>query len=419
MIIQLDNSYKISFKGKGAAVNGVDFTVLDGFYEVLRAYGWGELYASGIDLNESLMKPAGITDTSVLLNLQESWINDTFYFCVGMDTDRQIWVPSSIISGYPDPRIASYKKLALAIKLGVFASANDFELLGKDIMNYLRAHYCIDQPDGIISIYGNQWMTTEDYNSLDTKRKCYQGLAFTSEKATIPASASATNFITTTVNFTKPKVVSNDVEDTVLGAIADTISVIIGSSMNALPQGTVSSTSACWYFIPTCYAWKNGNVVAYSKSSRVAVGTKLFSTSDLTTVKGTITGVIPAVDSTPASVSVTESSDNTVATYTRDASLDVAGDVLEDSTELEQKLNVTFDGNILKSIRVKTAFLEATQLNITYRFRNKRPGMTSAYTEVINYAYENIALKQRITELEEVVRNLDTTIRNLNEANNE
>lgn len=397
MVIQLDRCYKITFRNEADGA-GANFSLLDGFYEVVRCYGWNELMGAGIDLQENLLDHAGITDSTALRSLKQNWANDSFYLCIGMDEDRQIWVPSSIIKGYPEPRIGSYKKLGLVLDLGVFANQDDFATLGKDIMNYLRSNYGIDRPDATVTVYGNQWLTVDEYENTDLVRKSLQGLAYTTQRVLIDPSEELKE---TVVTFTKPSIVG--IGTVIEGAISDSIKVTYGLDLANIPEGeamnlsdmdqaTINETGMQWgynnqqilstntdierenninfngcvlsgillytKFTRSAYKWRCGDSVIYTIRLAPSGTVQIFSDSTLT---APITGYTISCDNVNKTLTLTK--DNVTSVYKFD------------------------DSN-------KTA------VDITYRFRNAKVGTPSSYSQALKYAYENIELKRKIETLE-------------------
>ena len=403
MVIQLDRCYKITFKNREEGA-GANFTLLDGFYEVVRSYGWNELMGARIDLQENLLDHAGITDTTLIRTLQTNWVNDAFYYCIGMDRDRQIWVPESIIKGYPEPRIGSYKKLGLVLDLGVFANSEDFSTLGKDIMKYLKSNYGIDRPDATVTVYGNQWMTVEDYENTDLRRKVIQGLAYTNQSVLVRPS---NDFVVTRVAFDTPVIIAKENEEIQPGAISESINVTYGIDMVTIPESS-DDTINRWFYIDEpeegvdddvleentqiettlndnftakvlshirlstrlkkeSYAWvdNNGNHV-YTKQLEPASGTAVY------------------IDST-----CVNTIDQSVGTYNGPTSSEEATIIVGSGVNAK---TYTFDKDV-----------NYIKVDIGYRCRNTKVGIESPYSQAIKYAYENMALRQKIAALEEYI----------------
>lgn len=396
MVIQLDRCYRILFKTTDDGA-GADFSVLNGFYEVVRSYGWNELNGAGVDLQKNLLDLAGIVDSSALRTLQQNWTNDAFYYCIGMDQDRQVWVPESIIKGYPDPRIGSYKKLGLVLELGVFANAEDFSTMGEELVEHLKSNYGIEAPKGTVTVYGNQWLTNQDFEAMDVKRKSLQGLVHVKQTASIPASDS---LITTVITFDTPVILSKENEEIIRGAISDSISILYGLDFGNIPSGSVDSTTPCWYytdddilannteieqalninfnavvlgairvkskFQKTFYAWNLADKTVYTEDLNPVVGDRFFSDYNLINDAGVISAVTMNETDTSRVDSFADSS-STPIVYTKNDSVN------------------------------------ATSIRISYRCRNSKVLYKSPLSEAIHYAYENIRLRQRIAALEELV----------------
>ena len=396
MVIQLDRSYKITFRNSEEGA-GADFSLLDGFYEVVRSYGWNELMSARIDLQKYLLDHAGITDTTLIRTLQTNWVNDAFYYCIGMDQDRQIWVPESIIKGYPEPRIGSYKKLGLVLDLGVFANSDDFSTLGKDIMKYLKANYGIDRPDGTVMVYGNQWMTVDDYENTDLRRKTIQGLAFTSQTVLIRPSDA---FTETYVEFTRPVILSKEEEEIQVGAVSESINITYGFDMKTIPESNEDDIDR-WYYTEDDILVDNTNIEAALNSdftarilSHIRLVTKLkkesykwvasdgnvLYTKQITPVVG---GVL-YIDET-----CNNAIPQTVATYNA-------------PTSTHEATVIIGSGPTAKTYMFDKA-ANYIKVDIGYRCRNTRVAINSPYSQAIKYAYENMALRQKIAALEEYI----------------
>lgn len=407
MVIQLDRSYKICFKTEEDGA-GADFSILDGFYEVVRSYGWNELNASGIDLQESLLDLAGIVDKTAIRSLQQNWVNDAFYYCIGMDQDRQIWVPESIIKGYPDPRIGSYKKLMLTIDLGVFANPEDFSTMGKEIMNYLRSNYGIDRPDGIVAAYNNQWMTVDEYEATDSNRQGAQGLVYVTSQTVIPVgdhTAPENEFI---LYFTDPPAgveipanvrylgkpfIDNALAEPVIGAFSDTLRISYGDGFEDIQKGNYNSTEPCWYF-------DNEDIIG----DNVAIERELN-----ITFSGSVLKSIKLRSNFKKPFYVWKASEGKLL-FTKDAAPEAGDTVYSDRTLLNDAGTISSYDTVTNTIVVNEEsypyYTAANQILITvgYRCRNLRPSKTySAYSDAIRYAYQNLNLKKRITALEELL----------------
>lgn len=396
MVIQLDRSYKITFRNSEEGA-GADFSLLDGFYEVVRSYGWNELMGARIDLQKYLLDHAGITDTTLIRTLQTKWVNDAFYYCIGMDQDRQIWVPESIIKGYPEPRIGSYKKLGLVLDLGVFANSDDFSTLGKDIMKYLKSNYGIDRPDATVMVYGNQWMTVEDFENTDLRRKAIQGLAYTTQSELIRPSE---DFTETRVEFTRPVILSKKGESIQIGAISESIHVTYGFDMKSIPESNNEDID-CWYYDNDDILVENTEIEASLNSdftatvlSHVRLRTKLKKESyKWVASDGNVLytrQITPVVD---GALYIDETCTNvipqTVAVY-------------NGPTSTTEATVIIGNGPTAKTYMFDKA-ANYIKVDIGYRCRNTRVGIESPYSQAIKYAYENMALRQRIAALEEYI----------------
>ena len=393
MVIQLDRCYKITFKTNTEGA-GANFSLLDGFYEVVRSYGWNELMGARIDLQKNLLDHAGITDTTLIRTLQANWVNDAFYYCIGMDQDRQIWVPESIIKGYPEPRIGSYKKLGLVLDLGVFANSDDFSTLGKDIMKYLKSNYGIDRPDATLMVYGNQWMTVEDYNNTDLRRKVIQGLAYTNQSVLVRPSD---DFEETRVEFETPVIISKETEEIQPGAISESINVTYGIDMTTIPESNDDTINRWFFADPDDVLLENTRIETTLNDnftakvlSHIRLSTKLKKDSyawvDSNGNRVYTKKIAPPVN-TPVYIDSTcvNALDQTVGTYTGPTSSSEATIIINTKT-------YTFDK--------ETNYIK---VDIGYRCRNTRVGIESPYSQAIKYAYENMALRQRIAALEEYI----------------
>lgn len=394
MVIQLDRCYKITFKTNTEGA-GANFSLLDGFYEVVRSYGWNELMGARIDLQKNLLDHAGITDTTLIRTLQANWVNDAFYYCIGMDQDRQIWVPESIIKGYPEPRIGSYKKLGLVLDLGVFANSDDFSTLGKDIMKYLKSNYGIDRPDATLMVYGNQWMTVEDYNNTDLRRKVIQGLAYTSQSVLVRPSD---DFEETRVEFETPVIISKETEEIQPGAISESINVTYGIDMTTIPESNDDTINRWFFADPDDVLLENTRIETTLNDnftakvlSHIRLSTKLKKDSYAwvdSNGNRVYTKKIAPPANTPVYIDSTcvNALDQTVGTYTGPTSSS------SEATIIINTKTYTFDK--------ETNYIK---VDIGYRCRNTRVGIESPYSQAIKYAYENMALRQRIAALEEYI----------------
>ena len=406
MVIQLDRCYKISFKREEDGA-GANFSILDGFYEVVRSYGWNELNGAGINLQESLLDHAGITDSAVLRSLKQNWANDCFYLCIGMDADRQIWVPSSIIKGYPDPRIGSYKKLGLVLDLGVFANQDDFATLGKDIMNYLRSNYGIDRPDATVAVYGNQWMTVSEYENTDLVRKNLQGLAYTTQRVFINPSET---LIETPIEFTAP-ILAGSTDTVIPGAISDSIKVTYGLDLADIPQGEAMNLNNIdpvdLPHINMQWAYSNEHIIAeytmieasvnWTFAAKVLNGILLYTKFTRSAYKWRCgESVIYTARLIPSENPVVYNDSNLTAEIDATVTYNGAANQL---TVVRNDVTSVYEFDPSNKVAV----------DITYRFRNLKVRTESPYSQAYKYAYENAELKHKISALEEHIQTLTQT----------
>ena len=424
MVIQLDRSYKINFKTEEDGA-GADFSVLDGFYEVVRSYGWNELNASGIDLQESLLDHAGIADKTAIRTLQQNWANDAFYYCIGMDKDRQIWVPESIIKGYPDPRIGSYKKLMLTIDLGVFANPEDFSTMGKEIMNYLRSNYGIDRPDGIVAAYGNQWMTVKEYEETDSRRQAGQGLVYVQTQTAIPAGDHTGDEyilvfndppngeeIPENVRYLGAPPVSDPTQIAIVGAFSDTIRISY-DGFEYIPYVANSGNNPdepCWYYNDTTLSPNNNN-------GDVLINNYTIETALNKQFTGTVLHRIRLKPNFTKPFYVWKNGDGGLI-FTKSNNPKDGDGAFSDRTLLneigviesftDQSVTVTLSSS--NSDVVYNYYTAANQVLITigYRCRQINKKTRSSYSDALNYAYANLELKQRIAALEEMLTQQNT-----------
>lgn len=404
MVIQLDRSYKITFKTEEDGA-GADFSILDGFYEVVRSYGWNELNASGIDLQEMLLDHAGIVDKTAIRTLQQNWANDAFYYCIGMDQDRQIWVPESIIKGYPDPRIGSYKKLMLTIDLGVFANPEDFSTMGREIMNYLRSNYGIDRPDGVVAAYDTQWMTVKEYEDTDSNRQGAQGLIYVNNQTVIPCGdhidspfvlvfdekPNGGSEIPPNYRYLGKPVPDAPGIDPIVGAFSETIRISYGDGFEDIKQGKYDDTEPCWYFEDEDVLSANAEIE--SALNRSFTGTVLKQIR----LKSNFKKPFYVWQSETGAILFTNSRTPAVGdlVYTDRTLLNEAGSISAVTTSAIKVNDVDY-----------SYYTAANQIYITvgYRCRNvKTINHSSSYSDAIRYAYQNIKLKQRIAALEEML----------------
>ena len=403
MVIQLDRCYKITFKNSEEGA-GANFSLLDGFYEVVRSYGWNELMGARIDLQENLLDHAGITDTTLIRTLQTNWVNDAFYYCIGMDRDRQIWVPESIIKGYPEPRIGSYKKLGLVLDLGVFANSEDFSTLGKDIMKYLKSNYGIDRPDATVTVYGNQWMTVEDYENTDLRRKVIQGLAYTNQSVLVRPS---NDFVVTRVAFETPVIIAKENEEIQPGAISESINVTYGIDMATIPE-SADDTINRWFFVDDPEEGADDDVLEENTAiettlnenftakvlSHIRLSTRLKKESYAwvdSNGNHVYTKQIEPTSGTAVYIDSTcmNTIDQGVGTYNGPTSSEEATIIVGSGVNAK---TYTFDKDV-----------NYIKVDIGYRCRNTKVGIESPYSQAIKYAYENMALRQKIAALEEYI----------------
>ena len=404
MVIQLDRCYKINFKNREEG-GGANFSLLDGFYEVVRSYGWNELMGSGIDLQKNLLDHAGISDTTAIRTLQVNWINDAFYLCIGMDKDRQIWVPESIIKGYPEPRIGSYKKLGLVLDLGVFANKSDFETLGKDIMDYLRVNYGIDRPDATVMIYGNEWMTVKDYEDTDLQRKHIQGKAFSHIKLHIRPSE---NLTSTVVNFNDPAIVISDGEELQPGAYSNSINIVYDTDIKRIPEGSESLEDQCWFYVADDIDTEATTIERTSESGLTAVILKSISIKTkfmapsykwISERRNAIyTDVLSPT--TESSIYSSELCDTSSLISNR-----IIAGVTQNSSEAEASMSISTinaNGETVGDPEVYTFDTESNyvEVDVGYRCRNTGVKAENSYSLALKYAYENKELKRRIAALE-------------------
>jgi hypothetical protein len=152
------------------------FNQLNGIYFVERALVHADIINEEIDLYVDLYEKVGLAEAELHAQL-DNYMNGVYYKLVSPEDGSFIWMPESLMVGYPDANVAMYKKVMLLTDLGVFDDP-DVLLAIKDIVNNtikakvgtLLVNDEQVEPTTIVSVYGTVWLTHEQYANIATDR---------------------------------------------------------------------------------------------------------------------------------------------------------------------------------------------------------------------------------------------------------
>ena len=117
MQITINKHYNFIFD-PGEQGESFPFALWNGIYLVERTLTYADMAKEGIDLYESLYAPIGKGKQEYELNV-EKYLDDIFYKLVSPKTEKDMWVPESLVVGYPDPNVKEYHAVMITADLGV------------------------------------------------------------------------------------------------------------------------------------------------------------------------------------------------------------------------------------------------------------------------------------------------------------
>lgn len=162
MSVYVGNTYKFTLQN--------DFNGLDGIYKVLRIMTYDETVSDQIDLMDLYIK-YGRTEED--FNNDITVIRDSKILKLQSVNDLSvIHIPVTLYLLEPDPSVQKYLHLTLGIDLGIFSTLDQVLYIKEVVHELINGGLGIDTEPVIIEISSKQkWMTTEEYDTLDSERR--------------------------------------------------------------------------------------------------------------------------------------------------------------------------------------------------------------------------------------------------------
>jgi hypothetical protein len=131
MQIAINTNYHFEFDDR--------FSILNSIYFVERVLTYNDLVNEEIDLFEGLYALIGMSQPTYESELSR-YINDVFYKLRDSNTHKVLWVPESIILGYPNPNVFEYSKVQLLTNLGTFDDPDTLLAIQNIIADTIKAN---------------------------------------------------------------------------------------------------------------------------------------------------------------------------------------------------------------------------------------------------------------------------------------
>lgn len=162
MSVYVGNTYKFVLQS--------NFSELDGIYKVLRIMTYDETVSDQIDLMELYVKHS---KTAEDFENDLPVIRDTKVLKLQSVLDLSVvHIPTNILQLEPDPSVQKYLHLSLGIDLGIFSTLDQVLYIKEVVHELINGGLGVDTEPVIIEISSRQkWMTTEEYDTLDSERR--------------------------------------------------------------------------------------------------------------------------------------------------------------------------------------------------------------------------------------------------------
>jgi len=175
MSITLNKHYKFQFDPTR------DADALNGIYRVDRVLGYNSVVLEEIDIYTSLYKRIGKSEADLEVDLT-NYLDDLFYKMTSMFDQSVVWVPESLIVGYPDPNVREYSRVMLTTDLGVYEDPDTLyhiTRIVKDNLKHMLGLVAEDSEEPIdarinphtaVAEYNTVWMSDAEYKDVENLR---------------------------------------------------------------------------------------------------------------------------------------------------------------------------------------------------------------------------------------------------------
>lgn len=200
MILELNSRYHLSFSA--------DFSDLDGIYQIIGIFSYGQVLDQEIDLYAQLYELVGKSETDLVAQLS-TYQSDTFYQCKEANGTGTICAPMSIITD-ANASVKKYFGTMLAVNLGSFDDPEIVYPITDVVLNTLRDRLGNPDPEDVIEnaealselgdfhaslqIFNQEWMLISEYENIVKRRKASR------EKAEALGGKDHDNYITKYLN---------------------------------------------------------------------------------------------------------------------------------------------------------------------------------------------------------------------------
>lgn len=175
MAITINMHYSFKF------LDSFGFSSLNGIYRVDRSIGYNDIINEEIDLYKFLYSKVDKSPTDLETDVIK-YVDDIFYKLSSMYDDSVIWIPYSLIGGYPNPNVKEYPRVMLTTDLGVFDEPATLTHITRILKDNLRHLLGLEHdtnsddfdirinPHTAISVYNTTWMEHSDYEEIKSQR---------------------------------------------------------------------------------------------------------------------------------------------------------------------------------------------------------------------------------------------------------
>ena len=133
MNLTINKHYELTFD----STENQDFSGLNGIYFVARTLVYKDIVLEGIDMVEFLYGRVDKNEADWERDVV-NYINDVFYQLISTADESVVWVPVSLLVGFPNAEVKEYKKVMLTTDLGVFDDPNITHPLKDIVYNQIK-----------------------------------------------------------------------------------------------------------------------------------------------------------------------------------------------------------------------------------------------------------------------------------------
>jgi len=141
-----------------------------GIYRLMTIFTPDEILNSGIDIFRATFEPHGVSKANYITNVKDMMF-DTVVFKL-QDVHNKVtvhYVPEFILTGQPIVNVSPYRRLGLAVNLGIFGDTDVMEAVRYEIEDILTGKAGIES-SAVIFSPEEVWMVDEDYSVISEAR---------------------------------------------------------------------------------------------------------------------------------------------------------------------------------------------------------------------------------------------------------